>query len=175
MSSETSELPEPGSSTMQKWWLLVVTDSLLQGTEVPICLRRCAGISGLGYYGEAAKACPVLILLPPPPLLFHVGINNTARGDPGHTKCDFVALDAMAISMGAKATARPLSIIFERSWWLGEVPAEWKKETPVSKEEKLGNCRPVILTLILWKVTEQIFPETISKHTKNWKVNGSSH
>lgn len=102
MSSETSELPEPGSSTMQKWWLLVVTDSLLQGTEVPICLRRCAGISGLGYYGEAAKACPVLILLPPPLLLFHVGINNTARGDPGHTKCDFVALDAMAVSMGLR-------------------------------------------------------------------------
>lgn len=38
----------------------------------------------------------------PPPLLFHVGINNTARGDPEHIKCDFMALDAMAISMGAK-------------------------------------------------------------------------
>ena len=58
---------------------------------------------------------------------------------------------------------------------MGEVPEEWKNETPVSKEENLGNYRPIILTLILGKVTKQILPETISKHTKAKKVNGSSH
>ena len=58
---------------------------------------------------------------------------------------------------------------------MGEVPEEWKNKTPVSKEKNLGNYRPVILTLILGKATEQIFPETISKHTKDKKVNGSSH
>ena len=49
------------------------------------------------------------------------------------------------------------------------------EQTPVWKKENLGNYRPVSLTLILGKVTEQIFPETISKHTKDKKVNGSSH
>jgi len=44
--------------------------------------------------------------------------------------------------------ARPLSIIFERSWKTGEVPKEWKKSnvTPVYKKDKIedpGNCRPV--------------------------------
>lgn len=108
MSSETSELPEPElcSSTTRKWWVLVVRDSLQQGTEVPIyqpayrdvLLTR---VSDLRCYGEAAKACPALTLLPPA-LLFPVGIDNTARGDPEHIKCDFMALDAKGISMGAE-------------------------------------------------------------------------
>lgn len=38
----------------------------------------------------------------PPLLLFHVGIDDIARGDPEHIKYDFMALDAMAMSMGAE-------------------------------------------------------------------------
>lgn len=56
--------------------------------------------SGILWRGCQGLSSPHTVI--PPPLLFHVGINNTARGDPGHTKCDFVALDAMAIGMGAK-------------------------------------------------------------------------
>lgn len=43
------------------------------------------------------------------------------------------------------------------------------------KEKNRENYRPVSLISIPAKVTEQIFPETISKHTKDKKVNGSSH
>ncbi|GAB0208187.1 mitochondrial enolase superfamily member 1 [Grus japonensis] len=53
----------------------------------------------------------------------------------------------------AGVIARPLSIIFERSWRTGEVPEDWKKAsvTPVfrkGKKEDPGNYRPVSLTSI---------------------------
>lgn len=40
--------------------------------------------------------------------------------------------------------ARPLSVIFERSWWLGKVPADWKKAYVIpifkmGKKEDPGN------------------------------------
>ena len=48
----------------------------------------------------------------------------------------------------ADVIARPLSIIFDRSWRLGEVPEEWRKVnvTPIlkkGKKEDPGNYRPV--------------------------------
>lgn len=49
----------------------------------------------------AAKACPVLTV-PSAPLLFHAGIDDTARGDPERIKRGVMALDAMATSMGAE-------------------------------------------------------------------------
>ena len=48
--------------------------------------------------------------------------------------------------------ARLLSVIFERTWRIGEVPKPWKKAnvTPVFRKGKkdLGNYRPVNLPLI---------------------------
>ena len=48
--------------------------------------------------------------------------------------------------------AEPLSIIFERSWRTGEVPAVWRKANVTltfnkGKKEDPGNYRPVSLTL----------------------------
>ncbi|KFV87004.1 hypothetical protein N308_14004, partial [Struthio camelus australis] len=59
----------------------------------------------------------------------------------------------------ADVIARPLSIIFERSWRSGEVPEDWQKAnvTPVfkkGKKEEPGNYRPVSLTSSLGKVME---------------------
>jgi len=66
---------------------------------------------------------------------------------------------------------RPVSIIFECSWQLGEVLKDWSKAnvTPVFKKEDTGNCRPVSLTLIPGKVVEQLILETISRHVKDKK------
>ncbi|KFV88874.1 hypothetical protein N308_13813, partial [Struthio camelus australis] len=75
----------------------------------------------------------------------------------------------------ADVIARPLSIIFERSWRSGEVPEDWKKAnvTPVfkkGKKEKPGNYRPVSLTSIPGKVMEQLILEVITKHLEDKKV-----
>ncbi|KFV82507.1 RNA-directed DNA polymerase from mobile element jockey, partial [Struthio camelus australis] len=75
----------------------------------------------------------------------------------------------------ADVIARPLSIIFERSWRSGEVPEDWKKAnvTPVfkkGKKEEPGNYRPVSLTSIPGKVMEQLILEVITKHLEDKKM-----
>ncbi|GAB0186867.1 mitochondrial enolase superfamily member 1 [Grus japonensis] len=71
--------------------------------------------------------------------------------------------------------AKPLSIIFERSWRTEALPEDWKKTnvTPVfkkGKEEDPGNYRPVSLTSIPGKVMEQLILDVISKHVEEKKV-----
>ncbi|GAB0207369.1 mitochondrial enolase superfamily member 1 [Grus japonensis] len=78
----------------------------------------------------------------------------------------------------ADVIARPLSIIFERSWRTGEVPEDWRKAnvTPVFKKgrkEDPGNYRPVSLTSIPGKVMEQLILGAINKHVEEKKVIGS--
>ncbi|KFV84302.1 RNA-directed DNA polymerase from mobile element jockey, partial [Struthio camelus australis] len=75
----------------------------------------------------------------------------------------------------ADVIARPLSIIFERSWRSGEVPEDWKKAsvTPVfkkGKKEEPGNSRPVSLTSMPGKVMEQLLLEVITKHLEDKQV-----
>ncbi|KGL78392.1 RNA-directed DNA polymerase from mobile element jockey, partial [Tinamus guttatus] len=75
----------------------------------------------------------------------------------------------------ADAIAKPLSIIFERSWRTGEVPEDWKKAnvTPVfkkGKKEDPGNYRPVSLTSVPGKVMERLILAVVSKHMEDKKV-----
>ncbi|KAK4831696.1 hypothetical protein QYF61_018748 [Mycteria americana] len=79
----------------------------------------------------------------------------------------------------ADVTTRPLLIIFEQSWQLGEVPENWRKAnvTPSfkkGKKEEPGNYKLVTLTLIPGKMTEQLILETISSHLKDKKMIWSS-
>ncbi|KFO97270.1 RNA-directed DNA polymerase from mobile element jockey, partial [Calypte anna] len=75
----------------------------------------------------------------------------------------------------AEVIARPLSIIFSKSWVTGEVPEDWRiaNVTPVykkGKKEDPGNYRPVSLTSIPGKVMEQLVLVTISRHIKDTGV-----
>ena len=84
-----------------------------------------------------------------------------------HKSVGPIEMDHRVLRELVDIVAKPLLMIFEKSWWSGKILGRWKKE---SRKENPGNYQPVSLTSVPEKIMEQILLETMLRHMEDRKV-----
>ncbi|KFP13318.1 RNA-directed DNA polymerase from mobile element jockey, partial [Egretta garzetta] len=96
-------------------------------------------------------------------LLCHLDIHKSMGPDGIHPR---------VLKELAEELAKPLSIISQQSWRIGEVPDDWRlaNVTPIFKKgqkEDPGNYRPVSLTSVLGKIMERFILSVLTRHMED--------
>ncbi|KFP34449.1 hypothetical protein N325_12668, partial [Colius striatus] len=99
-------------------------------------------------------------------LLLHIDVHRSMGPDGVHPRL---------LRELAGVLAKPLSIIDQQSWLIGQLPPDWKSAniTPIYKKgwkDDLGNYRPVSLTSVPRKLMEQIILTSIMQHMQDNQV-----
>ncbi|GAB0201721.1 mitochondrial enolase superfamily member 1 [Grus japonensis] len=95
-----------------------------------------------------------------PPMIQEEAVHDLLRHLDAHKSMGPQGIHPRVLRELAEELAKPLSIIYQQSWLTGEVPDDWRllNVTSIYKKgwkEDPGNYRPVSLTSVLGKVTEQ--------------------
>ncbi|KFW62223.1 hypothetical protein AS28_00276, partial [Pygoscelis adeliae] len=96
-----------------------------------------------------------------PPIIQEEAVNDLLRHLDTHKSMGPDGIHPRVLRELAEELAKWLSIIYQQSWLMGEVPDDWRlaNVTPIYKKgrkEDPGNYRPVSLTSVPGKIMERI-------------------